>query len=165
MMEGIHGQVQDGSPAFVQGGDTVKLNTLKAALSRVEKRKQAIERSIREYHARQLTALPRRVGLEDVDSLVLALIPLTSPSLRERLNAGGILDAVSVPESARDRNIERRRFSSDVRDKIKAELRSGHKSTAELSREYGVSPRTIMNWKREWGLTQQSNPKRSSPTS
>lgn len=123
------------------------LDNLNAALQKVEKRKEAIERSIMECRARELAALPRRLGLPDLDSLILELLPHASPALRERLDVS--VGGPPLPEAKGTRQP----FSDPVRRAVEWELTQGVKPIAELSREYGPSRRTIMNWKRNLGLT------------
>lgn len=43
----------------------------------------------------------------------------------------------------------RKQFSSEFKAKVAVEALRGHKTTAEISSEYGVHPTQIAQWKRE----------------
>ncbi|MEP7247790.1 MAG: hypothetical protein ABI885_29460 [Gammaproteobacteria bacterium] len=128
----------------------VRLDSLKRQLSRLERRRQSLERQLQARRIQQLKCLPGQVGLADLDELVLALIPLTSAALRAQLSSltqkhAGFSEGSGAPG--------KRKFSCEVKARVKAELQAGGKSAAQLSREYGPSHPTIMGWKREWGMT------------
>lgn len=126
----------------------MKIDAMRAQLSKIERQRQALERQIQTMQEKRLAALPEQAGFESIDHLILALIPHASPSLRLKLQNfelnGNGSDGF---------NSKRARFPEALKDQIKVELETGAKSVAQLSREYGPSHPTIMGWKREWGLT------------
>jgi hypothetical protein len=129
----------------------MKIETIKAQLSRVERQRSVLKQRMDELRRRELSKLPQHVGLATIDELILVLVQHASPALRERLariDGTETTDPGAEPDSAR-----RARFPSELRARIRAELEAGGKSVAQLSREYGPSHPTIMGWKREWGLT------------
>jgi hypothetical protein len=128
----------------------MKIDVMKAQLSKIERQRQALERQIESLQEKRLAALPEQVGLDSIDSLILALIPHASASLRAKLQALE-LNGGSHPDG--HVNGKRARFPSDLKEQIKAALEAGGKSVAQLSREFGPSHPTIMGWKREWGMT------------
>jgi hypothetical protein len=129
----------------------MKLETIRARLSELEREKQRLEQRLADEERRRLT-LPKQVGFQSMDDLVKALIPLTTPPIKAKLESA-MERRRSSPQGANDSG-GRRQFS-------KAELATGRKSVAQLSREFGPSHPTIMGWKREWGLTRPSRPARS----
>jgi hypothetical protein len=129
----------------------MKIETIKAQLSRVERQRSVLKQRMDELRRRELAKLPQHVGLATIDELILVLVQHASAALRERLSRIDGNDpgaSESGPDGAR-----RARFPSELRARIRAELEAGGKSVAQLSREYGPSHPTIMGWKREWGLT------------
>ncbi|MEP7242252.1 MAG: hypothetical protein ABI885_01050 [Gammaproteobacteria bacterium] len=136
------------------------ISGVRARLSRIDRQKRVLEQKIRDLQRKALLALPKRVGLDSVDSLILALLPHASASLRKTLQSTKPEGAqrASPPAPAPVSTAEagsggRPRFSPDIKGQIKAELEGGKKSVAAISREYGPSHPTIMGWKREWGMT------------
>jgi hypothetical protein len=131
----------------------MKIDAMRAQLSKIERQRQALERQIQAMQEKRLAALPAQAGLESIDDLILALIPHASSSLQMKLQAidlGGARDAALIGAGV---NGKRARFPETLKEQIKMELETGSKSVAQLSREYGPSHPTIMGWKREWGLT------------
>src|SRR5262245_61914693 len=63
------------------------LQSLQAELNRLERRRQTLEKRIKERASKQYAALPARVGLKSIDDLILKLLPFGSPHLRTRLSA------------------------------------------------------------------------------
>jgi hypothetical protein len=131
----------------------MKIDAMKAQLSKIERQRQALERQIQSLQRKRLAALPAQVGLDSIDSLILTLLPHASASLRARLQAIEPDGSMAGQSGAGTINGKRVRFPQSLREQIKAELQAGGKSVAQLSREYGPSHPTIMGWKREWGMT------------
>ena len=140
-------------------GIRMKTTKIESPLSRLERQRLALERRILAFRRKALMALPSRVGLDSVDSLILALAEHASPAMRSRFKAAGILDGTG-PHAETISDGSRAKFSSELREMIKKELLAGGKSVAELARQYGPSHPTIMGWKREWGMT-HPRPKRA----
>ena len=138
----------------------VNIERIKAQITRIDREKRALERKIEALQQQKLTALPRQVGLESVDSLIVALGPYASQALRMRLQSMRFEGADEETLAAPNGVAKRTRFSAEMREQIRAELESGAKSVAQIAREYGPSHPTIMGWKREWGMT-HPRPRRS----
>jgi hypothetical protein len=131
----------------------MKIDAMKAQLSKIDRQRQTLERQIQSMQEKRLAALPEQVGMESMDSLILALLSHASSSLRTRLQAIDLDGLAPGALGNGQLNGKRARFPEGLKEQIKAELESGSKSVAQLSREYGPSHPTIMGWKREWGLT------------
>jgi hypothetical protein len=127
----------------------MKIEAIKAQLSRVERQRSVLKQRMDELRRRELAKLPQHVGLSTIDELIQVLVPHASAALRERLARIDGSDGHGAPGD----NARRVRFPPELRARIRAELEAGGKSVAQLSREYGPSHPTIMGWKREWGLT------------
>jgi hypothetical protein len=141
----------------VVGGRCMKIDAMKAQLSKIERQRHALTRQIQALQEKRLAALPAQVGLDSIDGLILALMPHASSTLRTKLQAidlnGAEGEALGAGYLNGDGNGKRARFPEALKAQIKAELEVGKKSVAQLSREYGPSHPTIMGWKREWGMT------------
>lgn len=135
---------------------------MRAQLSKIERQRQSLERQIQAMQEKRLTALPEQAGFDSVDSLILALIPHASSALRAKLQAAERNGGNGATPGKAAGNGKRARFPEDLKAQIKAELETGSKSVAQLSREYGPSHPTIMGWKREWGLT-RPRPRKNVP--
>ena len=148
----------------------MKVDSLHAQLVSINKRRKALELRIEARQLKRLIALPAQAGVADMDILIVALIPLSSSLLRQRLQAAGFDEAgQDVGEPAEEAahkagngngssngngGAKRAHFTPELKSRIRAELEAGKKSVASLAREYGPSHPTIMSWKREWGMTQ-----------
>jgi hypothetical protein len=126
------------------------IDKIRAQLSRIDREKRALEQKIQVLQGKKLVALPKQLGLDSVDSLIVALARYASPAMRTYLQSMRPDGAGDLEAPGRAR---RERFSPELRGRIKTELEQGKKSVAQLSREYGPSHPTIMGWKREWGMT------------
>jgi transposase-like protein len=132
---------------------TVNIEKIRAQLTRIDREKRALEQKIQVIQRKKLVALPKQVGLDSVDSLIAALAHHASPSVRVHLQSMSFNGLGSSDSAQGSGNARRVRFSAEMRARIKAELETGKKSVAQISREYGPSHPTIMGWKREWGMT------------
>jgi len=139
----------------VVGGRCMKIDAMKAQLSKIERQRHALTRQIQALQEKRLAALPAQVGLGSIDGLILALMPHASSTLRTKLQAIELngADGEAAGVGHLNGNGKRARFPEALKVQIKAELEVGKKSVAQLSREYGPSHPTIMGWKREWGMT------------
>jgi hypothetical protein len=133
----------------------MKIDAMKAQLSKIERQRHALTRQIQALQEKRLAALPAQVGLGSIDNLILALMPHASSTLRTKLQAIDVhhADGDGAAAGYLNSNGKRARFPETLKAQIKAELEVGKKSVAQLSREYGPSHPTIMGWKREWGMT------------
>jgi hypothetical protein len=67
----------------------MNLQTLQAQLNQLERKRQQLEKRIKERASRQYASLPAKVGLKNIDDLILELLPYGSSTLRARLNQNG----------------------------------------------------------------------------
>jgi hypothetical protein len=142
----------------------MNLQSLQAELSRLERRRQTLEKRIKARASKQYAALPARVGLKSIDELILQLLPFGSNSLRSKLNSGHARNGAAVPEAGKRRGrppLRSRgtRYGSDVKAAVKKAVEEGGKTVAEISREYGPSVFSIKDWKKKWGLTRKRKKK------
>jgi hypothetical protein len=138
----------------------MNLQTLQAELSKLERKRVALEKRIKARASRQYAALPARVGLKSIDDLIEQLLPYGSKGLRARL--GGASADASATGKRRGRPPRRSRgtrYTSDVKAAVKAAVEAGGKTVAEISREYGPSVFSIKDWKKKWGLTRKRRKK------
>ncbi len=75
----------------------MNLQTLHAQLNQLERKRQQLEKRIKERASKQYASLPAKLGLKNIDDLILELLPYGSSTLRTRLNHNGA-------ESSRDVN-------------------------------------------------------------
>jgi hypothetical protein len=132
----------------------MNLQTLQAELDRLERRRQTLEKRIKERASRQYAALPARVGLKSIDELILKLIPYGSSGLRTRLSSASSPDGFTGKRRGRPPARSRgTRYGADVKAAVKRAVEEGGKTVAQISREYGPSVFSIKDWKKKWGLT------------
>jgi len=146
----------------VVGGRCMKIDSMKAQLSKIERQRHALTRQIQALQEKRLAALPAQVGLGSIDNLILALMPHASSTLRTKLQGAEVDGAEGEGAGYLNGNGKRARFPEALKAQIKTELETGKKSVAQLSREYGPSHPTIMGWKREWGMT-HPRPRKNPP--
>jgi hypothetical protein len=138
----------------------MNLQTLQAELDRLERRRQTLEKRIKDRASRQYAALPARVGLKSIDELILKLIPYGSSGLRTRLSSGGVDGAFAGKRRGRPPARSRgTRYGADVKAAVKRAVEEGGKTVAQISREYGPSVFSIKDWKKKWGLTRRRKKK------
>ena len=140
----------------------MKIDAMKAQLSKIERQRHALTRQIQALQEKRLAALPAQVGLGSIDNLILALMPHASSTLRTKLQGAEVDGAEGEGAGYLNGNGKRARFPEALKAQIKTELETGKKSVAQLSREYGPSHPTIMGWKREWGMT-HPRPRKNPP--
>lgn len=140
----------------------MNIQSLKAELSKVERRRQRLEKQIKTRTAKQFAALPGRVGLKSIDALILSLAPYASPQLRGRF---GTMDGSSASVSLNGQSKRRgnkskgTRYTAAVKAAVKAALVKGGKTAAQISAEYGPSVFSINDWKKQWGLAKSRKKK------
>ena len=141
----------------------MNLQTLQAELSRLERRRQTLEKRIKARASKQYAALPARVGLKSIDELILQLLPFGSNTLRSKLNASHAGNGASAPVGKRRGRPSLRsrgtRYGADVKAAVKRAVEEGGKTVAQISREYGPSVFSIKDWKKKWGLTRKRKKK------
>jgi hypothetical protein len=136
----------------------MNIQSLKAELSKVERRRARLEKQIKSRTARQYAALPARVGLKSIDALILSLAPYASPRLRGRLGGNGA-DSSAAPGKRRGNKSKGTRYPAAVKAAVKAALVKGGKTAAQISQEYGPSVFSINDWKKQWGLAKSRKKK------
>ena len=139
----------------------MNLQTLQAQLSQLERKRQQLEKRIKDRASKQYAALPKKVGLKNIDDLILNLLPYGSSGLRSRLNQnGGTLPGGSGKRRGRPpRKSRGTRYTADVKAAVKRAVEAGGKTVAEISREFGPSVFSIKDWKKQWGLTRSRKKK------
>ena len=139
----------------------MNLQNLQAQLNQLERKRQQLEKRIKERASKQYAALPKKVGLKNIDDLIIQLLPYGSSSLRSRLNQNGAL-AGGEPGKRRGRPPRKSRgtrYTADVKAAVKRAVEAGGKTVAEISREFGPSVFSIKDWKKQWGLTRSRKKK------
>jgi hypothetical protein len=135
----------------------MNLQTLQAQLQQLERKRQQLEKRIKDRASKQYAALPRKVGLKNIDDLIIQLLPYGSSNLRSRLNQNGGGTTAVTPSGKRRGRPPRKsrgtRYTADVKAAVKRAVEAGGKTVAEISREYGPSVFSIKDWKKQWGLT------------
>jgi hypothetical protein len=140
----------------------MNLQTLQAELNRLERRRQTLEKRIKARSSKQFAALPARVGLKNIDELILQLLPYGSTGLRTKLGSGQAGNGVAPAGKRRGRPPLRSRgtrYGADVKAAVKRAVEEGGKTVAQISREYGPSVFSIKDWKKKWGLTRKRKKK------
>jgi hypothetical protein len=134
----------------------MNLQTLQAQLNQLERKRQQLEKRIKDRASRQYAALPAKVGLKNIDDLIIQLLPYGSTSLRTRLNQNGAVATTTGTGKRRGRPPRKSRgtrYTADVKAAVKRAVEAGGKTVAEISREFGPSVFSIKDWKKQWGLT------------
>jgi len=132
----------------------MNLQTLQTQLNQLERKRQQLEKRIKDRASRQYAALPAKVGLKSIDDLILQLLPYGSTGLRSRLNQNGAGTASNGKRRGRPpRKSRGTRYTADVKAAVKSAVEAGGKTVAEISREFGPSVFSIKDWKKQWGLT------------
>jgi hypothetical protein len=129
----------------------MNLQTLQNQLSKLSRRSNQLRKAIDTRAARQLAALPKKVGLASIDALVEALIPYASPRVRARLGRGA--PTGKTPNNAGNGKSKGTRYSAAVKEQVIAAVRKGDRSAAEISNTFGPSIFSINAWKADLGLT------------
>jgi hypothetical protein len=141
----------------------MNLQSLQAELNRLERRRETLEKRIKDRAHKQYAALPARVGLKSIDELILQLLPFGSTSLRSKLNSGHAGNGAAAPTGKRRGRSPSRsrgtRYGADVKAAVKKAVEEGGKTVAQISREYGPSVFSIKDWKKKWGLTRKRKKK------
>ncbi|HEY1283178.1 MAG TPA: hypothetical protein VGE96_01740 [Steroidobacteraceae bacterium] len=138
----------------------MNLQSLQAELSKLERKRVALEKRIKARASQQYAALPARVGLKSIDDLIVQLLPYGSKGLRARLGAGPAGTSVGGKRRGRPPSRSRgTRYTADVKAAVKAAVEAGGKTVAQISREYGPSVFSIKDWKKKWGLTRKRRKK------
>jgi hypothetical protein len=134
----------------------MNLQTLQAQLNQLERKRQQLEKRIKERASRQYAALPAKLGLKNIDDLIIQLLPYGSSSLRSRLNGAATEGKRKGRPSRKSRGT---RYTAEVKAAVKRAVEAGGKTVADISREYGPSVFSIKDWKKQWGLTRSRKKK------
>ena len=140
----------------------MNLQTLQTQLSQLERKRQLLEKRIKDRASKQYSALPKQVGLKNIDDLIIQLLPYGSNSLRSRLNQNGATPGTTGTGKRRGRpplKSRGTRYTADVKAAVKRAVEAGGKTVAEISREFGPSVFSIKDWKKQWGLTRSRKKK------
>jgi len=138
----------------------MNIQSLKAELGKVERRRQRLEKQIKTRTTRQFSALPARVGLKSIDALILSLAPFASPRLRSRIDGtNGAEPSSAVAGKRRGNKSKGTRYTAAVKAAVKAALTKGGQTAAQISKEYGPSVFSINDWKKQWGLAKSRKKK------
>jgi hypothetical protein len=137
----------------------MNIQSLKAELTKIERRRERLQKQIQTRTKRQYAALPARVGLKSIDALILSLAPYASPRLRGRLGANGAESAVAAPGRKRGNKSKGTRYPAAVKAAVKAALIKGGQTAAQISQQYGPSVFSINDWKKQWGLAKSRKKK------
>ena len=140
----------------------MNLQTLQSQLNQLERKRQQLEKRIKDRASKQYAALPKKVGLKNIDDLIIHLLPYGSTGLRSRLNQNGATHGAAAgngeaaPGKRRGRPPRKSRgtrYTADVKAAVKRAVEAGGKTVAQISRELGPSVFSIKDWKKQWGLT------------
>lgn len=131
----------------------MNLQTLQAQLNQLERKRQQLEKRIKDRASKQYAALPKKVGLKNIDDLIINLLPYGSSGLRSRLNQQGAVPGTGKRRGRPPRKSRGTRYTADVKAAVKQAVEAGGKTVAEISREFGPSVFSIKDWKKQWGLT------------
>jgi len=134
----------------------MNLQALRVELSKLERKRVALEKRIKARASQQFAALPARVGLKSIDDLIVHLLPYGSKGLRARLGSAEAPGTVTGKRRGRPpRRSRGTRYTADVKAAVKAAVEAGGQTVAEISRQYGPSVFSIKDWKKKWGLTRR----------
>src|SRR5690349_8904568 len=131
----------------------MNLQNLQAQLNQLERKRQQLEKRIKDRASKQYAALPKKVGLKNIDDLIIQLLPYGSSGLRSRLNQNGAAAGTTGKRRGRPpRRSRGTRYTADVKAAVKRAVEAGGRTVAEISREFGPSVFSIKDWKKQWGL-------------
>ena len=139
----------------------MNLQNLQAQLNQLERKRQQLEKRIKDRASKQYAALPKKVGLKNIDDLMSQLLPSGSSGLRARLGQNGTLagEGTGKRRGRPPRKSRGTRYTADVKAAVKRAVEAGGKTVAEISREFGPSVFSIKDWKKQWGLTRSRKKK------
>jgi len=139
------------------------LHALTQALEKKKAELEKLEQELQETREKELTGLPKQVGLESVDELIKALAPFASPRMKGLLTGGGSggrrasrapsAEGSSQSESAGgDGKRKRARITDEMKEQVKKLVEEG-KTGAEIASAVGISLPSVANIKKALGLT------------
>jgi hypothetical protein len=134
------------------------IQSLEAQLKKIEKQRNLLTKRLETRKARQFTSLPAKVGLRSVDELILSLTPYASSKLRNLAGNGTQHIRRGRKKVSAKKATRRGRaspFRQEIRDSVREALNKGEMTSAEVGRKFGVSPYTIKDWKKKWGLSKE----------
>lgn len=141
------------------------IQLIEAKLRKIDAERERLHRELETRRLKQFTSLPAKVGLRNVDQLIISLAPYASAQLRARLTVNGTA-AASRPGrpsssktvgSARNGSTGRRnaRYTDQQRAAVKEALAKGDRTVAQISKALGVAEPSIIDWKKKWGLVKK----------
>jgi hypothetical protein len=142
------------------------LHSLTQALEKKKAELEKLQQEIAEAREKELTALPRQVGLETVDELIKALGAFASPRMkgllsgastapRKSTGSGGQENAGSaVAAGAEGGGRKRARITDEMKEQVKTLAEEG-KTGAEIAEAVGISLPSVANIKKALGLTKK----------
>lgn len=144
----------------------VRLENLHKELNKIEQRRAALQAQISKESAAVYTALPKKLGLKNVDSLVEALLPYASLALRTRFGTPPTTEKKDPASSGRTTTVSKastapKRRQKTHSDAVKAAVKQDFQKgmpTSKVSAKHGVNLFTLKKWKRKWGLTKGAKP-------
>lgn len=138
------------------------LQTLTQTLEKKRAELEKLQQEIEQAQEKELTALPKQVGLETVDELIKALAAYASPRMKGLL--AGNAPAPRQPRAARESaaagaaSSESRRTRTTITDEMRQqviELTKAGKTGAEIAESVGISLPSVANIKKAAGLTKK----------
>ena len=133
----------------------MKLQSIEARLKKVEREREKLTKQLETGRSRFFSAIPAKHGFKSIDALIQALAPYASPAVRSRLGRG---KTGSKPASAPRKpqpSTALTHYSDAQKAAVRAAVKKGGKTVPEISKETGVGPYTIIDWKKKWGLAKK----------
>lgn len=142
------------------------LQSLTQALEKKKAELEKLEQELQQAREKELTALPKQVGLETVDELIKALAPYASPRMKGLLSGGaqagrrtssdgsGDSGAAESGAAAGAGQRRRARITDEMKQQVKTLAEEG-KTGAEIAEAVGISMPSVANIKKALGLTKK----------
>ena len=130
----------------------MKLAAMQVELAKTERKRQQLIAKIEDEQRKRLKELPALVGLKNIDELFMALASLASSHLKSELLANSA-NGKTRGSKKNKRSSLRERFDPVIKARVKADMRAGEKTMAQIAAAHGPSIHSLRIWKRKWGLT------------
>jgi hypothetical protein len=139
------------------------LHALTQALEKKKAELEKLEQELQQTREKELTGLPKMVGLETVDDLIKALAPFASPRMKgllsgsaprgRRRTANGSAEAKTATGTESGGGKRKRvRITDEMKEQVKKLVEEG-KTGAEIASAVGISLPSVANVKKALGLT------------